>query len=90
MLTIKQVVILAEYFDYTIVFSKKLAIKLLKYLNIKNYIFKLKLDKQLFYRLIYSLKLLELKTFKIYIKSNLINNFIQSPKILIKAPILFI
>lgn len=42
---------------------------LLKQIKFYKYVIKLKKDKQLFYRLIYSLKLIELKKLKIYIKT---------------------
>ena len=57
-------------------FFKELAIKEFKFLNISKYYIKLKIDKKLFYRLIYSLKFIKLEIFKIYIKTNLVNNFI--------------
>lgn len=50
----------------------------------------LELNKLLFHSLIYSLKPIELKTFKISIKINLANNFFQSFKPSAKAPILLI
>ena len=54
-----------------------------------NYIIKLKKDKQLFFRPIYSLKLIKLKILKTYIKINLTNCFICSFKSSIGAFILF-
>ena len=50
--------------------------ELLKYLSINKYTINLQRDKQLPHRLIYSLELVELETFKIYIKTNLANSFI--------------
>ena len=50
--------------------------KLLEYIKINNYAIKLKKSKQLLFRLIYSLELVELKILKIYIKINLANGFI--------------
>ena len=55
-----------------------------------NYNIKIKKDKQLFYRLIYSLKLIKLKILKIYIKINLINRFIKIFKFFIKVFIFLI
>ena len=55
----------------------KYIIKLLKYININNYIIKFKKNKQSFFKLIYSLKLIKLKILKIYIKINLINKLIK-------------
>lgn len=46
--------------------------------------------QQLFYKLIYILKLVELKIFKIYIGTNLANGFIWLFKSLIEASILYI
>lgn len=59
--------ILVKYSDYNNTFLIKKIAKLLKYIRIKNYIIKLKKDKQLFFSLIYSLELVKLKTVKIYI-----------------------
>ena len=50
--------------------------KLLEYTKINNYTIKLEKDKQLFFSLIYILRLIKLKTLKIYIKTNLASNFI--------------
>ena len=50
--------------------------KILKHIRINDYIIKLEKDKQSFFRLIYSLKSVELKTLKIYIGINLTNGFI--------------
>ena len=55
---------------------KELAIELSEYLDIKKYIIDFKNNKQLLYRLIYSLELIELKTIKTYIKTNLVNSLI--------------
>lgn len=68
--------VLAKYANYIDFFSKKLVKKLSKYLNINKYSINLEFDKQLPYKLIYSLKLVELKTLKIYIYTNLANSFI--------------
>ena len=46
-------------------------------------------DKQPLFRPIYSLGPVELETLKIYIKTNLANNFIRPSKSLTEAPILF-
>ena len=51
-------------------------IEFLKYIGIYDYIIKFKKSKQLFFRYIYSLRLIKLKILKIYIKTNLTNNFI--------------
>ena len=54
-----------------------------------DYTIKLKKDKQLFFKLIYSLKPIELEILKIYIKINLINNFIQLFQFFTRIFILF-
>ena len=76
LLLIKKVTILVIYLNFINIFSKKLAIKLLKYSSINNYIIKVKIGQQLSYRLTYSLKFVKLKTFKTYIEINLANHFI--------------
>ena len=48
------------------------------------------MSKPPLYEPIYSLRLVELKNFKIYIKSNLANNFIWSFKSFTVAPIVFV
>ena len=58
-------------------FFLKLAFKFPKYIKINNHAIKLEDNQQLSYGLIYSLKLVELKTLKAYIKANLANNFIR-------------
>lgn len=68
MLITKKIVILAEYLDYTNVFLKDLVIELFKYSDINKHVIDLELGKQLLYEPIYSLKPVEFKTFKIYIK----------------------
>ena len=70
-------------------FSKYLVIEMLKYLDINRYIINLNKDKELLYKLIYSFKLIKLKTFKIYININIINSFICLSKLFTKASILF-
>ena len=71
-------------------FWKKLSTKLFEYLNIENHTINLKKDKQQPYRLINSLMLVELKGFKIYISTNLVNNFIQLSKLSTRIVILFV
>ena len=68
--------VLAKYFNYSNVFSIENIIKLPKHSKIIDYAIELKKDKQLFFKLIYSLKLVKLKILKTYIKTNLANNFI--------------
>lgn len=65
-----------EYVDYTDMFLPKAVAKLLKYIRIKKYFIHLEEGKQPPYGPIYSLELVELKTLKVYIKTNLKNAFI--------------
>ena len=62
--------------------------ELLKHTRINNHVIKLEKDKQLPFRLIYSLKPVKLKTLKIYIETNLANGLICSSKFPAKAHIL--
>ena len=66
----------AKCLDFEDVISKKFAMVLLEYTEINTYAINLK-DKQPLYGLIYSLRLVELETLKIYIKTNLANGFIR-------------
>lgn len=86
---IKEVIILTKYLDFLDVFLKELVAELLECSNINEYSISLKPSMKLLYRLIYSLKLVKLETFKIYIKINLVNSFIQQSKSSAKVPILF-
>ena len=52
----KKIIVLAEYLNFVNIVLKKIAIKLPKYLSINKYIIKLEKDKQLFYKLIYTLR----------------------------------
>ena len=63
--------------------------ELLKYIKINNHTIELEKNKQLFFYLIYSLKLIKLKILKTYIKVNQTNNFIQSSKSPVRVLILF-
>lgn len=72
-----RITVLKEYSNYADVFFEKLAAMLLEHTNINTHAIGLKEAEQPTYRPIYSLKLMELKTFKIYNKINLANCFIQ-------------
>ena len=58
--------------------------------GINEHAIKLVEDKQLSYRSIYSLSLIELKILKTYIKTNLVNGFIWHLKFLAEALIFFV
>lgn len=70
--------VFAKYSDYTNIFLLKLTAKLPEYTGINNHAIDLEKDKHPSYGLIYSLKLVELETFKAYIKTDLANNIIRS------------
>lgn len=67
---------MVENSNYDNIFLVENTMKLLKYFKINNHVIKLKKSKQLFFGPIYNLELVELETLKIYIKTNLANNFI--------------
>ena len=52
------------------------------------YYIDLKIDKKLLYNLIYSFKLIKMEIVKMYIKTNLVNNFIHIFKFIISIFIL--
>ena len=79
----------AEYSDFEDVFSKKSVTILPEYIEINMHVSDLQKSKQLSYGPIYSLKPVELKILKTYIKTNLANGFIYLFKSSISAPILF-
>ena len=83
-------IILSRYTDYTNVFFPDSATELSKYTNINNCLINLINDKQPLYDPIYSLRLVELKTLKTYMETNLANGFIKFSKLLTGASILFI
>ena len=70
----------SKYANYTDVFSFNLTIELPKNTGINKHAIKLKKSKQPFYGPIYSLGLVKLETWKIYIKTYLKTWFIQSSK----------
>lgn len=89
MLFTKKVIFLAKYLNFISIFLEKLAIKLPKYLKNNKYIITWKIGKESYYKLIDSLKPVKLEIFKIYIKTNLANIFIQTSQFSIEAFILF-
>ena len=76
---------MTKYLDFLNVFSKKKTLVLLELIKLNQYSIKLKENKQSFYRRIYSLGLIKLKTLKTSIQTNLGNGFICSLKLLIKT-----
>ena len=78
-----------EYSDCSNVFLTENAAELLKNTGINDHPIKLEENNQPPFGSIYNLGLMELETLKTYIKTNLINNFINSSKSPTRAPILF-
>ena len=72
----EEVKIPAKYSDFTNVFSEDKALVLPKLTKLNQHAIKLQDDKQQPYRPIYSLRPVEIKTLKTYIKTNLANGFI--------------
>ena len=81
--------ILAEYSDYSNVFSAKYIVKLPENTGINEHAIKLKEGKQSPFGPIYRLGPIELEILKTYIKINLANGFIQSSKSPAEASIIF-
>ena len=81
--------VMAEYFDYSNVFSAENAAELPENTGMNEYAIELEKDKHLLFGPIYSLSLVELETLKTYIKTNLANSFIRPSKSPAGAPILF-
>lgn len=81
--------ILAKYFKYNNVFFAENIVNLLEHSKINNYAIKQKKGKYWSFGPIYKLGLIDIEMFKIYIKINLTNNFIQSLKLCIRAFIFF-
>lgn len=90
LLWVEKVTIPAEYLDYSEVFSKKSAAELPKRSDLNKYLINLELGKQPLYSLIYSLRPVELETFKTYIKISWPSGLIWSFKSLAEVPILFV
>ena len=90
LLLAKEVIIPAKYSDFANEFLEKLAKVLLERTKVNEHVIELEKGKQPSHKLIYSLKPIEPKTFKTYIKTNLANGFIRASKSSAAAPILFI
>ena len=79
----------AKYSDYSNVFLADNPAELSENTRMNKHAIKLEEDKQPSFGLIYSLGLVKLETLKTYIKTNLVNDFIQPFKSPIKASIFF-
>ena len=90
LLLAEKIAVLAKYSDFANIFLEKSANILLEQTEVNKYTIELEEGKQLFYRPIYNLKPVELKTFKTYIETNLANGFIKASKSPTGAPILFV
>ena len=82
--------ILLKYVDFADVFSNDLTAKLLENTRTNDHAINLIKKQQLFYRSIYNLKPVKLKTLKTYIETKLAISFIKSFKFVISVPILFV
>ena len=90
MLTSEETGILAEYSDFSNVFSSDSAAELLEHTGIDDHPINLLDNKQPSYGLIYSLEPVELETLKMYIEAKLASGFIRSSKFPAGALILFV
>ena len=79
----------AEYSNHSNVFLAQNGAELPENTVVNEHAIKLEKGKQLPFGLIYSLDPVELETLKIYIETNLANNFIRLSKSPARAPILF-
>ena len=80
LLVIQKMQIPSEYSDFSDIFSKKEGSILPKIPEMSQHAIELQAGQQPSYRPIHSLGLVELKTLKTYIKTNLANGFIWSSK----------
>ena len=79
----------SKYADFADLFSPKLVVELPKYKKINNHAIKFVDDRQPPYGPIYSLKSVNLKILKAYIKNNLAISFIRPSKSPAATPIFF-
>ena len=86
----KKVTILAKYSDFLDVFLEEFANIFPEQTRVNEHAIELKKGKQPPYGPIYSLRPVEFKTLKTYIKINLANGFISTSKSPADAPILFV
>lgn len=87
---IEEVIVLTENADFADVFSKESGKMFPEIRNIHDYAIGLLDDKQIPYKLIYSLGLVEIKILKTYLQINLANRFIQSSQFVVAALIIFV
>ena len=90
LLLAKKVIVPAKYSDFADLFLEESANMLSEQTGVNKHATKLEEGKKSPYKPIYSLELVELKTFKIYIKTNLANSFIKAWNSPASALILFI
>ena len=90
MLLAKKVTVPAKYLDFADVFSENSANVLLEQTGVNEYTIKLEKGKEPPYEPIHRLVPVELKTLKIYIKTNLVNGFMKTLKSLARISILFV
>ena len=80
----------AKYIYFANVELKQLAKVLPKQIGINEYVIKLVKNKQSSYKLIYNIRSVEFKIFKIYVETNLKNCFVWLLNFLADASILFV
>ena len=90
LLVTKKVKIPTKYSDFSNVISEEKTLILPEVIELNQHAIELQEGQQLFYRPIYNLGPIELKTLKTYIKTNLANSFIQPLKSPASALILFV
>ena len=90
LLLAKKITVPAKYSYFANVFLAMSTNILSEWTGANKHAIELEKAKQLPYEPIYSLDLVELETFKTYIEINLVNSFIQTSKLPVDAPILFV
>lgn len=90
LLLAKKVTVLAKYLNFADVFLKKSIEILSKFTKANKHAIELEKSKQPPYGPIYSLELVEFKTLKTYIKTDLTNDFIKVSKLPANTQIFFV
>ena len=90
LLLVEKVTVLAKYLDFANIFCEESANVFPEQTIVNEHTIKLEKGKQSPYRPINSLELVEFKTFKTYIKTNLTNNFIKASNSPASVLILFV